>query len=286
MPPTRRTSSAAAPQGRRPKIAGTGRAVPRRSAEAKPADGGPADVAIPDVAVPDVGVAAARPADAESAVVDLDKQAEAQATGRAAGSAASPASSGGAVDHPDESSPNPVPENSDTTPVDPAEDGSGWRPVVLVGGVALVLAAFAVVAALVLLPAAEVSNRAWVDTDTTTQVTAAARDAIQTLYTYKFDTVDEDFAKARAVLTTDMQSQFDETARLTVDAVKQTKTATNAEVTDIGVKLLGADTAELVASMNVSASNDGVAQGNAEGPLSVTMQKVDGTWLLAGIRDR
>ncbi|MGW6694082.1 hypothetical protein ACWF62_09915 [Rhodococcus sp. NPDC054953] len=170
-----------------------------------------------------------------------------------------------------------------TAPVSAAER-AGWRSVAVIGIVAVALAAFAAVAAF--RPGATLANRAWVDTAETTRVSAAARDAIQTLYTYKFDTVDQDFDNARAVLTDDMRTQFDETAQVTRDAVTQTKTATNAQVTDIGVKLLDDDRAELVASMNVSASNDGVEQGSAEGPLSVTMARVDGTWLLSDIRDR
>ncbi|MFF0815792.1 hypothetical protein ACFYVR_11665 [Rhodococcus sp. NPDC003318] len=161
---------------------------------------------------------------------------------------------------------------------------NGWRAVVVVGAVAFALALFAVVAAVK--PGADVPNRAWVDTADTTQAAAAARTAIETLYTYKYDTVDEDFDRARAVLTDDMRAKFDETAQVTRDAVVQTKTETNAEVTDIGVKLLDGSHAELVGSMNVSASNDGVAQGSAEGPLSVTMAKVGDTWLLSDIRDR
>ncbi|MGW0042762.1 hypothetical protein [Rhodococcus sp. NPDC003348] len=167
---------------------------------------------------------------------------------------------------------------------DPAAERRGWRRVAVIGVAALALAAFALLAAF--RPGADVSNRAWVDTSATTQVAAAARGAIQTLYTYKFDTVDQDFDNARAVLTDSMRTEFDQTAQVTRDAVIQTKTATEAQVTDIGVKLLSDDRAELVASMNVSASNDGVAQGSAAGPLSVTMSKVGDIWLLSDIRDR
>ncbi len=170
----------------------------------------------------------------------------------------------------------------DDTSTQVSESGLKW--VAVFGGIALVAAIFAVLA--YFKPGADVANPAWVDTGTTTDVSGDAKAAIETLYTYKFETVDQDFDKARQVLNNSMREEFDRTAQTTKDAVIQTKTATTAEVTDIGVKLLSDDRAELVASMNVSASNDGVAQGSAQGPLSVTMEKVDGKWLLAKIEDQ
>lgn len=170
----------------------------------------------------------------------------------------------------------------DDTSTQVSESGLKW--VAIFGGIALVAAIFAVLA--YFKPGADVANPAWVDTGTTSDVSGDAKAAIETLYTYKFETVDQDFDKARKVLNNSMREEFDRTAQTTKDAVIQTKTATAAEVTDIGVKLLSDERAELVASMNVSASNDGVAQGSAQGPLLVTMEKVDGKWLLAKIEDQ
>ena len=159
-----------------------------------------------------------------------------------------------------------------------------WKMVATLGAIAALLGVFALVA--VFKPGAQVSNPAWVDTAETQEVSSAARSAIETLYTYKVETVDQDFDKARAVLNKSMLDDFNRTADTTKTAVVQTKTATQAEVTDVGVKVLSDDRAELVASMTVSASNDGVAQGSAQGPLSITMEKVDGKWLLSKIEDQ
>ncbi|GAA4486291.1 hypothetical protein GCM10023094_42410 [Rhodococcus olei] len=308
MPPTRRTSNTPQPKGRRPKIAGTGPAAARRSTDrptepvepSTPSEQAPDEVApAADAAAPDVtGAAAARPeapGDERAAATSPGDEPDA---GEGAGR---PVDAGSAAADPPVAEPSaparPVNRTTSLRPrtpsgdeggaeaaADPAEARAGWMRVAVIGALALALGAFAVVAAF--RPGATVSNRAWVDTAATTQVSAAARDAIQTLYSYKFDTVDQDFDKARAVLTDDMRTEFDKTAKVTRDAVVQTKTETNAQVTDIGVKLLDDEHAELVASMNVSASNDGVAQGSAEGPLSVTMKKVGDAWLLADIRDR
>lgn len=171
-----------------------------------------------------------------------------------------------------------------TESAEPDRSRLNWKLVSILAAAAVVLGVFALVAAFK--PGAKVSNPAWVDTAATQEVTSAARSAIETLYTYKADSVDQDFDKARGVLNPSMREEFDRTADTTKSAVVQTKTATDAEVTDVGVKLLSDDRAELIASMNVSASNDGQAQGSAQGPLSVSMEKVDGKWLLSKIDDQ
>ncbi|SNT43293.1 Mce-associated membrane protein [Rhodococcoides kyotonense] len=169
-----------------------------------------------------------------------------------------------------------------STPV-PA-DRPKWTPVIAVGAVAVVLGAFAVVAAIK--PGVNVDNAAWVDSNATSEVTGAATDALTTLYTYSDATIDEDFDKARAVLNPDMLAEFDRVADTTKSAVRQTQTATQADVSDIGVTRLESDNAELLAVLNVSATQAGVAQGNAEGPIVVNMEKIDGKWILSAISDQ
>ncbi|MGW4478928.1 hypothetical protein [Rhodococcus triatomae] len=312
MPPQRRNSNTPQPKGRTPKIAGRptsrGEQVAPVGAEQReptpPAGSRPessAELSAPTP--PPAGGGAgdhAVPARADTTSADVPS-----AAGDAVASTAADDPAGAAAESPEataseepQSRARPVNRASSLRPraqAQGAEDAgagdavtaataAGRRRVAVVGAVAVALAVFAVIAWL--RPGGQVDNRAWVDDAETMQVTATARDAIQTLYTYGFETVDQDFDAARGVLTDDMRSQFDQTAQVTRDAVIQTKTKTNAEVTDIGVKLLSDDHAELVATMNVSATNDGAVQGSASGPLSVTMTRVDGEWLLADIRDR
>ena len=162
--------------------------------------------------------------------------------------------------------------------------GIGYKHVIVVAIIAVVLGAFAAVAAFK--PFATIDNAAWVDSAATQEVTSAATDALQTLYTYKADTIDADFDAARAVLNQSMLDEFNSTADTTKSAVVQTKTGTEAMVTDIGVSRLEDDKAELIANVNISATQDGVASGSAEGPLTVNMEKVDGTWKLSAIDDQ
>ncbi|OZD73608.1 hypothetical protein CH272_01175 [Rhodococcus sp. 05-340-1] len=156
--------------------------------------------------------------------------------------------------------------------------------MIVVAVIAVVLGAFAAVAAFK--PFATIDNAAWVDSAATQEVTSAATDALQTLYTYKAATIDADFDAARAVLNQSMLDEFNSTADTTKSAVVQTDTGTEAMVTDIGVSRLEDGRAELIANVNISATQNGVASGSAEGPLTVNMEKVDGTWKLSAIDDQ
>ena len=167
-----------------------------------------------------------------------------------------------------------------------ADSGSSritWKLVGVLGAVAVVLGVFAVVAAFK--PGADITNTAWVDEGATAEVTKAGTEAIETLYTYSYETIDQDFEKARGYLNDAKREEFDSTADTTKEAAIQTKTATQASVTDIGVTVLDGHRAELLAHMNVSATGDAVAQGSAATPLSIKMEKIDGKWVLSDISD-
>ncbi|OZE27834.1 hypothetical protein CH262_07785 [Rhodococcus sp. 05-2255-1e] len=175
-------------------------------------------------------------------------------------------------------------ETTETTESPRSASGIGFKHVIVVAVIAVVLGAFAAVAAFK--PFATIDNKAWVDSSGTQEVTSAATDALQTLYTYKAETIDADFDAARAVLNQSMLDEFNSTAETTKSAVVQTDTGTEAMVTDIGVSRLEDDKAELIANVNISATQNGVASGSAEGPLTVNMEKIDGTWKLSAIDDQ
>lgn len=159
------------------------------------------------------------------------------------------------------------------------------KVLMLLSGLTVVFAVFAVVA--FFQPGVNnVDNKAWVDTDATAEVTAAARDALETVFSYKFDTIDEDQAAARAVLTDERRAEYDSTAEQTKQSVLQTTTIASSTVTDIGVTVLDDGRAELVASLDVSASQDSVDRGTVQTPAVVTMERVDGKWLIAVIDNR
>ena len=157
------------------------------------------------------------------------------------------------------------------------------RTVAILGGAAVVLGAFAVVAAF--RPGAGIENLAWVDTSATNQVQQAAAHAIETMHGYNYETIDANFAAIRDVLTPQMRDEFDKTAEVTKQAAIQTHTVTQVEVTHIGTVMLDDAHAELAAYINVSATGDGIAQGSAAAPLRIRMEKIDGHWLVSELTD-
>lgn len=253
MPPIRRNTKSNAPQ-RRPKIAGTSG---RPGTDASPASGAlGVDESTP------LEVAEAELTEAEAAVVERE-----------------PAVEDGTV-----ADAEAAVERAQTDAPAAREGRLGWRLVAVLGAVAVVAAVFAVVAAF--RPGTEVSNTAYVDIATTSEVTEATRAALTTLYAYAPDSIDQYPDRARGVLTENMRAEFDKTVDPTVSAVKQSGTSTTVELSDVGVKVLDGDRAELIVNMTVSAEANGVAQDSASGPLIVQMEKVDGVWLLSDIADQ
>ncbi|MEU5842541.1 hypothetical protein [Rhodococcus sp. NPDC047139] len=227
---------------------------------------------------PDRPVTPSEPADAPPtqtppAEVSLEKP----ATGTAARESQSPTAETGTPKKPETSPGRP----GDT---DVPHASGGWRPVLSVGTVAVVLAVFAVVAAF--RPGAEVSNAAWVDNAATQEVTEAAKVAIETMHGYDYQTIDEDFAQIRDLLTPERLEEFDSTAEVTKKAAVDTRTVTEVMVEHIGATMLDDTRAEVAAYINVSATGDGIAQGSAAAPLLVRMEKSDGRWLVSEIRDQ
>ncbi|PTR31335.1 Mce-associated membrane protein [Rhodococcus sp. OK519] len=253
MPPIRRSTKPAS-SGRRPKIAGAG--TSQQGSDVRP----PAS----DVPLLDADGAAA------VAVVTVDE--------------GGPAKGDTPVRLEKVDEPAPVTAGGEPGRSGARFGGPNWKLVAGLAVAAIVLAAFAVVAAFK--PGVDVSNTAYVDAGGTAEVTEAARTALNTLYSYSPDTIDEYPGKARAVLTENMRGEFDKTIDPTVAAVKQGGTSTTVQVTDVGVKVLDGDRAELIANVTVSAESNGAAQDSASGPLIVRMEKVGDVWLLSDIADQ
>lgn len=270
MPPARRRPPVAGT--RRPKVAGRA-AVPPKDAD-------------PDTTASDTTASDAPATDApatDGPAVDLSKPDRAATEAPAT----EPAVTEPAVTEPDAT--EPAATEPDTTERPAGESAARAASVstatVVLGALAVVFAVIALVA--VIQPGTnEVSNEAWVDTEATAEVTSATRDALQTVFSYQFDTIDEDQAAARAVLTDDRLEEYDSTAEQTKQGVLQTSTVTTATVTDIGASVLDGDRAELVASMDISATQDSIDQGTVQTPVAVVMQRVDGVWKVSEIDNR
>ncbi|MBY6350942.1 hypothetical protein [Rhodococcoides corynebacterioides] len=286
MPPARRRPPLGAtrpPAGavRRKKVAG------RPAGPVNPAD---ATETTDATDTPDAVDEAGAATDATTGAVDLSKpSAEADTTATAEPEADTTATAEPEADTTATAEPKTDTTATDGADADEAAEPRARRPlptlVPILGALAVVFAVIAVLG-LIRPGAPAVTNSAWVDTGATLEVTSAGRDALQTVFSYGFDTIDQDQEAARAVLNDERRGEYDSTAEQTKQGVLQTQTVTTATVTDIGVSLLDGDRAELVASMDIAARQDGVDQGTVQTPVAFTMERVDGRWLIATIDNR
>ncbi len=161
---------------------------------------------------------------------------------------------------------------------------AGWGLAIALVVVSALLTAFAVIAAMK--PGVDDGNKAFVDNKATQEVTAAADNALKTVYSYDVKTIGGYKDAVHKVVTGKMRSDFDKFADTTVSAIQQAQSTAQAKPDPIGVTLLTDDRAELLVDLTVSATKDGVPQESASGPIVLHMQKVDGHWLASEISDR
>ena len=81
----------------------------------------------------------------------------------------------------------------------------------------------------------------------------------------------------------DQLTQYKDTQKA---GVEQTQTATTADVPLIGITRLEKDRAQLLAQLNVSSTQNGVAADSRSGMVIVSLEKQDGNWLISEIRDQ
>ncbi|AHH21703.1 hypothetical protein NONO_c69380 [Nocardia nova SH22a] len=161
---------------------------------------------------------------------------------------------------------------------------AGWGLATALVVVSALLTAFAVIAALE--PGVDDGNKAFVDNKATQEVTAAADNALKTVYSYDAKTIGGYKDAVHKVVTGKMRTDFDKFADTTVSAIQQAQSSAQAKADPIGVTLLTDDRAELLVDLTVSATKDGAPQPSATGPIVLHMQKVDGHWLASEISDR
>ncbi|NKY46460.1 hypothetical protein [Nocardia cerradoensis] len=166
----------------------------------------------------------------------------------------------------------------------PRRVSAGWGLTAGLIVASVLLTAFAVVAALE--PGVDNGNKAFVDTKATQEVTAAADNALKTVYSYDVKTVGGYKDAVHKVVTGKMRGDFDKFADTTVSAIQQAQSTAQATPDPIGVTLLTDDRAELLVNLTVSATKNGAPQESASGPIVLHMQKVDGHWLASEIADR
>ncbi len=178
----------------------------------------------------------------------------------------------------------PEPRRSPRLPSLGRTRGSSWSMAIGLLVAAVVVTAFAVVA--FLRPGVEDSNKAFVDTQATQQVSAAGVNALKTIYSYDVKTIGGYKDAVHKVVTGKMLGDFDKFADTTVSAVQQAQSTATATPDPVGVTLLTNDRAELLVDLTVAATKDGAPQESASGPIVLRMQKINGHWLASEIADR
>ncbi|MGV0153643.1 hypothetical protein ACSW29_09925 [Rhodococcus sp. GB-02] len=289
MPPKRRTGGPSSPQNRRPKIAGSARSlnVPAGTSDSDPVE---PTIEQPEAVTPEV--ATPEPATREAAKPNLMK---AQASGAEPSKPESDAP---------ESTPGPdltksaktvADEPKTTAPAAPETDAgesattsppsqAGWRLVAILGAAAVVVAILAGVAFFKV--GAKTDDIAWVDEGATAEVLRVTPSALAAVFTFSPDTFDADFDKGVQGLNQSMRDQLTQYKDTQKAGVEQTQTATTADVPLIGVTRLEKDRAQLLAQLNVSSTQNGVAADSRSGMVIVSLEKQDGNWLISEIRDQ
>jgi hypothetical protein len=164
-------------------------------------------------------------------------------------------------------------------------DSPGLRGELILLAIAIVLTVLAVVSYFRPGAAAD-SNAAWVDAAATAEVLAATAEALTTVYSYSWETIDQDFAATREYLTDEMRSEFDATSEVTKQSAVQRVATVDATMVDLGIVLLDGERAELVAHMEVTSTmlaTPEEAWSSRAVDLVVGAEKVDGAWLLSRI---
>ncbi|KDQ00691.1 hypothetical protein EN35_29410 [Rhodococcus qingshengii] len=287
MPPKRRTGGPSSPQNRRPKIAGSARSL---NVPAGTSDSDPVEPTIeqpeeetqeavkPEVAKPEV----AKPTltKAESGDIEPPKTETYAPESTPGPDLTKPAKT--VADEPKApATPETGAGESATTPT---QSKPGWRLVAILGAAAVIVAILAGIAFFKV--GAKTDDIAWVDEGATAEVLRVTPSAVAAVFTFSPDTFDADFDKGVQGLNQSMRDQLTQYKDTQKAGVEQTQTATTADVPLIGITRLEKDRAQLLAQLNVSSTQNGVAADSRSGMVIVSLEKQDGNWLISEIRDQ
>jgi len=164
-------------------------------------------------------------------------------------------------------------------------------PTVVLAGALVVLAASAVVfgvanASLRGTPSAQ--NTALVDIGATAQVAQQVSDDLKTVFSYDYARLDQNEAAARAAITPDFTTQYNQLFGQVRQLAPQQQAVLTATVQSVAVREITGDRAVLVVFLDQQATRakpgNQPAQVAASGRLTVSAQLVDGTWKLSDVQ--
>ena len=161
----------------------------------------------------------------------------------------------------------------------------GIRTGVL-AGIAAVL--FVIAAILAFHPGAEIGpNKAFVDQESTSQLTSQAQERICAVFGYDHTELDEWQRRAQDALTGQARTEFDETLKAQRELITQTKTGAECRVDAIGVRdLSGADdgaTATVIANLVVSETQNSMATNSGAPRAQFEMVREGDQWRIRAV---
>jgi Mce-associated membrane protein len=117
------------------------------------------------------------------------------------------------------------------------------------------------------------------------EASAAAREAAETVLSYDYRSLDQNFAASRALLTPEFAADFDQTTKVVTEQAKKVKATVRAEVREVGVRDGDADRVTLLVFVNQTTTST-ITENKPRVDLNrarVTMARIDGQWLVRSI---
>ncbi|NPD06983.1 hypothetical protein HN031_20095 [Nocardioides sp. zg-1308] len=151
----------------------------------------------------------------------------------------------------------------------------------------LVVAAAAVVVWLARSPAspppdvavADASDASVASVSVKDAVREAASEAVARAYSYSWETLADDKAAARALMTDSMQVRYDRTMAGVTTSSQEDRTVASADVVDTAVVTASTDAARVLVFVNQSTSAEDLEEPTLDlDRVLVTLERDDGTW--------
>ncbi len=126
-----------------------------------------------------------------------------------------------------------------------------------------------------------------VDTRGMTEVNGQVKDAVEKIFSFSYDKVDESSAAARQVLAGTAVQEYDKLIAQVREQAPSQKLVLATRVTDMGVKSIDGDHAELLVFLDQVATRvDNNKSTGSAAALSVKAERQDGTWKIVELLPR
>jgi Mce-associated membrane protein len=120
--------------------------------------------------------------------------------------------------------------------------------------------------------------------ETRSEVRDAAAEAAARVYSYSWDTLADDKADARALLTGDMLRQYDRTMAGVATSSQRDHAVVAAEVVDTGVVTASSAHARVLVFVNQSTTSDDLDEPTLDlDRVLITLVRTDGAWKVSGL---